>query len=169
MTHSSRYPNCAPPCMLVAKLPGSTYATLAMKAGPRKGSSCGSQLFLLWPDKTREAASRVPRSFWRGRSSTEEGSTPKAPGASGRDHENLVGHAPAERVIVLADHHVNGPVKGRSLGHRDYRLRHDAQLSQVAQQRRIIVAHAGDPDPLARLGFRKRQAAGRRHRAVLGW
>src|SRR5207244_9005074 len=37
-THSSMSPDVAPPAMLVAKLPGSTYATAATKAGPRNGS-----------------------------------------------------------------------------------------------------------------------------------
>ncbi len=39
MTQRRLYPNLAPPEMLVAKLPGSIYATHAMNAGPKKGSS----------------------------------------------------------------------------------------------------------------------------------
>src|SRR6185312_8633398 len=34
-THKRVYPNRAPPSKLLAKLPGSTYATLATKAGPK--------------------------------------------------------------------------------------------------------------------------------------
>src|SRR6185437_1454925 len=34
-TQSSRYPNRLPPSMLVAKFPGSIYATEATKAGPK--------------------------------------------------------------------------------------------------------------------------------------
>ena len=34
ITHSSRKPNFEPPATFVAKLPGSTYATAATKAGP---------------------------------------------------------------------------------------------------------------------------------------
>ncbi len=44
ITHKSRYPNCAPPEMFVAKFPGSTYATAAINAGPRKGNSLRNPL-----------------------------------------------------------------------------------------------------------------------------
>src|ERR671934_55066 len=37
ITHASVKPNFEPPAMLVAKLPGSMYATQATKAGPRNG------------------------------------------------------------------------------------------------------------------------------------
>ncbi len=46
ITHNSRYPNCAPPEMFVAKFPGSTYATAAINAGPRKGRSLRIPLLL---------------------------------------------------------------------------------------------------------------------------
>src|SRR5215216_3420285 len=49
--------------MLVAKLPGSIYATLAIKAGPRNGMSRASPLFLLLPVKTSVADRTVRLSF----------------------------------------------------------------------------------------------------------
>src|SRR5438270_1355813 len=48
ITHSSEYPYLAPAVMFVAKLPGSTYAMLAMNAGPRNGRTARSPRVRPW-------------------------------------------------------------------------------------------------------------------------
>src|SRR4030043_618560 len=58
-THNRVYPNWAPLAILVAKLPGSIYATLAMKAGPMNGNRRASPRFLLLPDRMSAAAFSV--------------------------------------------------------------------------------------------------------------
>jgi hypothetical protein len=59
ITQRRVYPNWAPPAMFVAKLPGSTYATLAINAGPRKGNRLANLPFLLFPRSTARASLSV--------------------------------------------------------------------------------------------------------------
>src|SRR5215208_4629808 len=89
ITHNSRYPNCAPPEMFVAKFPGSTYATAAINAGPRKGrslripllspfsDSCAARAVALSPGNTPSTplitSSARPLIKYRGATLTERG------------------------------------------------------------------------------------------------
>src|SRR5260370_36581295 len=102
-----------------------------MKAGPRNGKSWANRLFLLLPDKIRVAASMVPASPWRAASVWADGFT-RSPliARLHQDHKYAVGDAPAQRVPLLADGHMDRPIERRPLRDLDHRLGHNAPFSQ---------------------------------------
>src|SRR5438874_6200937 len=141
--------------MLVAKLPGSIYATQAIKAGPINGSSRASKPFLLCPCSTSIAELTVPTSPARMGSSTlamvapyvefecllcKSGSFAFGPGLDRHD-ENGLCQFWSDIQFFSADAQADRALERRALQDRERHLRTQPQFGQIAQALGILVAY----------------------------
>src|SRR6267142_2622450 len=141
--------------MLVAKLPGSTYATAATKAGPRNGTS-GRRPFV-WPLSARSAARRT-RSSPGSATATASGGTLTGSGVSGSGigagagastanlsrslHEHATRETQRDADSAALDPDLDGAFV---LAHRDdldTRSRHESSALELAQAPRVLVRYA---------------------------
>src|SRR4051812_9335369 len=154
--------------MLVAKLPGSTYATAATNAGPRKGSSARRPR--VWPLSAFSAARRTRSSpgsaATAGSTVRLRASTSVRRGGSARAigfglHEDRSGEPERDadfpslqpaldrRLVVARRHHVDPSARGQ------------AAPLELAQPRRVVVRHALNDDVLTGRAIGQRAVAER--------
>src|SRR3990172_3410593 len=82
--------------------------------------------------------------------------------------KNLIGDVLAQRVRTLADGDVHRPVERGLFEDGEGRPRADAEFGEIAQEGRVVVAHAGDAYRLAGFHVGEGQAAVGGDRPVLG-
>src|SRR5690242_14652884 len=157
--------------MLVAKLPGSTYATAATKAGPRNGSSARRPR--VSPSSALCAASRTrcsPGSAVGASSSTQRSGASATRRTSARTfnvalHVQRAGQAQWDAFAPAFDSAFDGRfelARGQDL---DPDARNQPATLELAQQRRILVRHALHAYFFPRFAVAERPVAQRAHLA----
>src|SRR6202171_1166000 len=181
-THSSMYPYFAPPATLVAKFPGSTYATAATNAGPRKGRSARRPR--VWPLRAFSAA-RSTRSSPGSATATGSGvdlggwvgvleGAGGGFGAStatwtGSFHEHAARQPERDADPPALDPDLDGTLVLALLHDFDASARHQAAPVQLTEPAGVVVRDALHDHLLPRAAFAERALAQRAHLAPERW